>query len=80
MFFLCLKKKAFDINGNGCHQFSSTQTEGEIPQNKEIPNKSLVKGGNTFVITGLFMKLSSMCLAGDQGVKKCSNFTHCRIM
>lgn len=54
MFFLCLKKKkAFDINGNGCHQFSFTQTKGEIPQNKQILNKLVVKGGNTFVITGL---------------------------
>lgn len=33
----------------------------------------MVKGGNTFVITGLFMKLSSMCLAGDQGVKNALN-------
>lgn len=80
MFFLCLKKKkAFDINGIGCHQFSFTQTKGEILQNKQIPNKPVVKGGNTFFYHWAVYEIIIHVPCRRPGSQKCSKFTHCRI-
>lgn len=40
--------------------------------NKNL-NEPMVKGGNTFAIAGLFMKLSFMCLIGEQRVENALN-------
>lgn len=37
------------------------------------PNEPMVKGGSTFAVAGLFMKLSFMCLVEEQRVENALN-------